>query len=92
MKGPALAGMVWKEMQTKTLKAIARIGLYKHYGFAPAASEIHLLEADDFGNYIMIGIGDLNQHQYQIRRHQEVNQYPSMITSEYVYEVEEYVK
>ena len=77
-------------MENRTLKQIARIGLYKRYGFAPAASEIHLLEADDFGNYIMIGIGDLNQHQYQIYRHQEVKRYPNMLSAEYVYEVEEY--
>lgn len=79
-------------MQSKTLKQIARIGLYKRFGFAPASSEIHLLEADDFGNYIMIGIGYDNKYQYQIRRHQEVKRYPNMLSAEYVYEVEEYKK
>lgn len=79
-------------MNSKTLRQIARIGLMKRYGFAPLPSEIYLLESDDFGNYIMIGVGDMNNHQYQIRRHLERYETKTCIGAEWVYEVEEYVK
>ena len=89
MKGAAECSEKGYDMNSKTLKQIARIGLIKRYGFAPIASEIHLLESDDSGNYIMVRIGS---HEYQIRRHLEKYTTPLTVGAEYVYEVEEYRK
>ena len=77
-------------MTTKALKMIARLGLLKKYGFAPGMHEIRLLEADDFGNYVMIQVGDSDRHQYQIYRHLVKYETPTCIGATYDYTVERY--
>lgn len=79
-------------MQTKTLKMIARIGLLKEYGFAPRMDEITLLEADDFGDYVMVQVGETNQYQYFIYRKLQEYKTDICIGAEYVYHVERYQK
>ena len=77
-------------MTTKALKMIARIGMLKEYGFAPGMHEIRLLEADDFGNYVMIQVGDSDRHQYQIYRHLVKYETQTYIGAAYDYTVDRY--
>lgn len=77
-------------MTTKALKMIARLGMLKEYGFAPGMHEIRLLEADDFGNYVMIQVGDTDRYQYQIYRHLVKYETPICIGATYDYEVRRY--
>lgn len=79
-------------MTTKALKMIARLGMLKEYGFAPGMHEIRLLEAEDFGNYVMIQVGDSDRHQYQIYRHLVNYETKDCIGAAYDYEVRRYLK
>ena len=79
-------------MTTKALKMIARIGMLKEFGFAPGMHEIRLLEADYFGDYVMIQVGDSDRNQYQIYRHLVKYETPICIGAAYDYEVRRYEK
>ena len=52
-----------KEYTNKGLKKLAKAALLMHYGFAPALSNIVLMEANTNGEYIGI---DVDGHGYQI--------------------------